>query len=268
MSSPVHPSLAKSAELPELPAADESILSLAQPVRDAIGAFWHMRAELELTAMGVFADVARSLFNARVEDEVLWLASRALTDEIRHSMLCSHVASVYLGRTPPRVEPDIVDAPRFGDASPDVNRLLHAVLNCCVNETIASAHLRRMMKAAKNPLVHEVTRLLMADEIDHARIGWALLASPTTTPVMREHVGRALPALLRLAERVWLRERPVFEVPVPAGHGYLPDADAIAVTLEALEELVLPGLDHVGVDTALGRQFWQKRRAELGYGRA
>ena len=82
-----------------------------------------------------------------------------------------------------------VDPPRFGDAPPEANRLLHAVLNCCVNETIASAHLRATLKAAVSPLVREVIRLLLADEIDHARVGWAHLAS--------EHVTPQLPLALR-----------------------------------------------------------------------
>jgi hypothetical protein len=173
------------------------------------------------------------------------------------------VAGVYFGRPPPDVVPDKVDAPRFGDAPPEVSRLLHLVTNCCVNETIASAQLRSMMKAAVNPLVREVTRLLLADEVDHARIGWAVLGSPRLSPELRWHVGRALPALLRLAERVWLSERPVFTVPVPVGHGYLPDAEAIEVTFDALDSLVFPGLARVGVDITLGQEFWRRRRCEL-----
>jgi hypothetical protein len=258
-----HPSLAKTAELPELPPPDETITSLSAPVRDAIGSFWHMRAELELTAMGLFADVARGLFDTRAEPEILWVASRALTDEIRHSLLCHHVADVYFGRPAPEVVPDKVDPPRFGDAPPEVNRLLHLITNCCINETIASAQLRSMMKAAVNPLVREVTRLLLADEIDHARVGWAVLGSPRLSPELRWHVGKALPALLRLAERVWLGDRPVFTVPVPVGHGYLPDAEAVEVTFDALDSLVFPGLARVGVDVTLGQEFWKKRRVEI-----
>lgn len=61
------------------------------------------------------------------------------------------------------------DPPRFGDAPRTVSRFLHIALHSCINETIGAAHLRAMMKGAANALVREAKRLMLADDIDHAR---------------------------------------------------------------------------------------------------
>ena len=90
-------------------------------------------------------------------------------------------------------------------------------------------------------------RLLLRDEIDHARIGWAHLASAEVTSEERREVGRALPVLLRIAREAWSRGSPTTS-DAATGHGWVSDARVAAIFEDVLREVLLPGFAHVGVE--------------------
>src|SRR5262249_44451244 len=125
----------------------------------------------------------------------------------------------YLGR---ELEPPVarrVDKATFGDAPPAINRLLGVVLHSCVNETLATVCLRSGLKRALSPTAKAVTRQLLQDDLNHARLGWAHLASRRISEEHRRHVSAALPTLLRLGRDSWLAEpRADFDDPA---HGVL-----------------------------------------------
>jgi hypothetical protein len=237
-----------------LPAADASIDALASDARERIGVEWLRRAEVELTAAALSAQIARGLLLDGAIPEVLEMAAVAVADEVRHASLCQAVAERYLGRTvaPPRARP--VEEPTFGDASPELNRLLGLVLHSCISETMATVCLNEGMLRCVSPTVRAATQQLLEDDLRHARLGWAHLGSPHVGSEAKWHVGRALPTLLRLGAESWMREpRP------PAGdaaHGVLGADGFRALTATALTDVVLPGFDHVGVDTRDARAFW------------
>src|SRR6185437_10554110 len=106
------------------------------------------------------------------------------------------------------------------------------------------------MRRCASPTAKTATRRLLRDDLNHARIGWAHLASPFVGAEERHHVGRALPTLLRLGHEGWIHEpRAPFDEPA---HGVLGPEGFPALMKKALEEIVLPGFDHVGVDTRAG----------------
>ena len=234
--------------------ADEAIEALDADARARIGREWLRRAEVELSAAALSALLVRGLLIDQATPEVLDLAARAVSDEVRHSRICREVAERYLGRRlePPRARP--VEEATFGDCPPQLNRLLALVLHSCVNETLATVCLRDGMKAAVSPTVRHATQQLLRDDLNHARIGWAHLASLYVDRAAKIHVGRALPTLLRLGRDAWLSEpRADFDDPA---HGVLGNARFPALMRAALSELVLPGFDHVGVDTRAGREWF------------
>jgi hypothetical protein len=239
-----------------LPAHDDVIDALAARDRERIGREWLRRAEVELTAATLSAQVVRGLLLDGATREVLELASRAVSDEVRHAYLCHAVAERYFGRPidPPRSRP--VEEPAFGDCPPAVNRLLGVVLHSCVSETLATVCLREGLGLCVSPTAKAVTQRLLEDDLNHARLGWAHLASPFVDVQAKEHVGRALPVLLRLGRESWLAEpRPADDDPA---HGVLGLPGFKALTKSALAELVLPGFDHVGVDTRAGREWFER----------
>jgi hypothetical protein len=70
---------------------------------------------------------------------------------------------------------------------------------------------------------------------------------------MKQHLAHALPTLLRLGRDAWLDEpRPEFHDP---RHGVLGREGFPELMRIGLEELVLPGFDHVGVDSRAGREW-------------
>jgi hypothetical protein len=136
--------------------------------------------------------------------------------------------------------------------------LLGLVLHSCVNETLATVCLTEGLEAAVSPTARAATHELLRDDVNHARIGWAHLASEHVDAGAKRHVGVALPTLLRLGRDAWLAEpREDFDDPA---HGVLGSARFPRLMNKAFEDLVLPGFDYVGVDTRAGRE-WLARSA-------
>jgi hypothetical protein len=236
------PALAAAARRP-LPVEDETIAALSESDRAGIATVWAERAASELHAAAAFSAVSKSLFAARAPEEISWLASRAVCDELRHAEICRYVASCYRGGPVARPALGPIVEPRLGGGA-------YAVLQGAINETIASAFLSACLDEASAPLVRAALRELYADETDHARIGWAVLgAAPPDCPTRRE-VAVRLPAFVRAARSAWQARAAELPEALPAGHGCLPRAALLHVVDCALEELVLPGFAHLGVDPA------------------
>src|SRR5262249_50707577 len=131
---------------------------------------------------------------------------------------------------------------------------LHAVAMGCVNETVASAWLEASLEKATAPLARAAIRELMADDVHHARLGWAHVGSAHVTKAMRADVSAWLPRLLQAVVGPWLRDAPAYGEGVPA-HGVPSMETTKATVVCALREIVLPGLESLGVDARAGRAW-------------
>jgi hypothetical protein len=236
-----------------LPDGDDVIDSLDASERERIGEEWLRRAQVELTAATISAQIARGLLLDGGTREVLELAARAVGDEVRHAWLCHAVAERYLGRAVDTPVSRPIDEPTFGNCPPALNRLLGLVLHSCVSETMAAVCLRNGLALCRSPTARAATRQLLQDDLNHARLGWAHLASAHVDVDSKRHVGSALPTLLRLGHESWLNEpRPADGNPA---HGVLGRSGFRDLARTALAEIVLPGLEHVGIDTRAGRDW-------------
>src|SRR5689334_21061196 len=103
---------------------DPSIRELAWAERRAVGRHWLARAESELSTAAVAARVARGVIEYGAAPEVLWLAARAVGDEVRHARLCHALAEAYLGESVALPAARPLGEATFGDAPPAVNALL------------------------------------------------------------------------------------------------------------------------------------------------
>lgn len=225
---------------------DGSITELPEPDRRAIGAVWLSRASAELTTASVTASVARALIELEAVTDVIVLAARAVSDEVRHSQLCHALAGAYLGRKLGHPRARQLEDASFGDAPQELNRLLLVVYHSCLNEGIATAVLQENLRLARAPAVRRALHELLQDDVEHARIGWAHLASSAVGAEARRHVGLALPALLRAVRHAWLDPRDSPDVDRPE-HGCLPHAALAPIVEAAIESLILPGFAHVGI---------------------
>ncbi len=123
---------------------------------------------------------------------------------------------------------------------------MHAIANCAISETIASAFLSRSFEQAQSELSHAVSRELLEDEVDHSRIGWALLAGMSKRE--QEELAMMLPQLVRIVRGTWLNAAKKTGDDLPMGHGCLRGAELMTVIDGAFQDLVIPGLSYVGID--------------------
>ncbi|MEK6608057.1 MAG: hypothetical protein AABZ30_10380 [Myxococcota bacterium] len=116
--------------------------------------------------------------------------------------------------------------------------------------------------AAGPPELRDLLRRILADEVNHARFGWKLVAevAPSLDAATRERLGRYLAVAFAHLEKHELDHMP----PAPA-----PSAEAEALGLcdtrrtralfyETAERVIVPGLERLGLPAS---QAWSDRGA-------
>ncbi|MCA9690821.1 MAG: hypothetical protein KC636_14535 [Myxococcales bacterium] len=238
------------------------IEALAPEDRGLLAAMWARRARSELGAGVVFSRIAGIVAGLGLGDsQIVWLAARAVSDEVRHAELCRALASRYAGRALPWPKAPPVGPPRYRGVAPEHTPIFYVVHNCAINETIGTAYLAGCLEAAATPPIRAVIRELMRDEVDHARIGWAVLGAPQADAELRAALARALPELVSSTRDAWLARAAESPDVVIDGHGCLSQPRIRALVEDAIDNLVLPGFAHVDVDPAPAREAVARARA-------
>jgi hypothetical protein len=237
---------------------DPSIEALDPDLRERLGQHWAARATAELRVASIFSEVAAGLLEWGADVAVIRIASRAVSDEVRHAEICRRVAERYYGHAVDWPVPGRGSMPKLGRAPGKLRATLHTIAMGCVNETIASAWLETSLHDATSPLVRAALRELMADDIHHARLGWAHLASSFVAPNTRRELGTWLPVLLDAAARPWIRTSPGTIAEGCITHGVPSNETTRAVVRDTLDAIVLPGFESLGVPVAGGRAWWTR----------
>jgi hypothetical protein len=223
--------------------------------RVLVGDAWRSRMESEHLAVGAFSILAAEIARLGCDPMVLALVTRAASDEVRHTEICRRLAVRHLGDEVPA---RFAGAPGFperapGDAAEQV--LHHVVEMCCLNETFTVSYFTAMLERTRQATAKTAVQALLEDEIDHARAGWAYLAD-----VRRGGGGgslaAALPALLTATVKPVMDDavtHPQDDDPELEAHAWLGTKAARAIYAKALGEVVLPGFEACGVDTAAAR---------------
>ncbi|MGE0398471.1 MAG: hypothetical protein AB7T06_17325 [Kofleriaceae bacterium] len=237
--------IARSAAVEQLPPEQQAELAKV----------WQMRADSERSVGSVFTQLVSSLSATGAHDEVIALARRAMDDETRHARVCAELAAAYRGDDVREAPPLSVRLPDYGEP-PRMRAALHAVNLCCIGETIATAFVEACHAACDAwPELRELHGRHLADEIHHARVGWAHLASLSLDE--RRHIATHLPQLLRAQVRTWEERIALLPEHGIHGHGYPPRAALIAIVYGAIRDVVLPGFDYVEVDTRESRAWFE-----------
>lgn len=243
---------------PELSArlAEEAARASAAD-RAVLAQIWRDRCRAEASVGNVFDQLVGELAAVGAPAAVIELAQRAAQDEERHARVCQELAGLYAGQ--------VIEFPsrtvRLVDAEhPDlrVRVALHVVHVCCISETIACAFVEACLDACEGTALAEVHRRHLGDEIRHARVGWAYLAT-LPSDVLGELAPR-LPELLEKQLGSWLgriSELPEHGVP---GHAYPPRDVLVEAVHGALDDMVVPGFDHLGIATDAARLWLETRR--------
>jgi hypothetical protein len=239
---------------------DPSIDALDREVRGILGRQWTLRARSELQVASIFSVVARGLFETGADPAVIGIAARAVSDEVRHAELCRRLAERYLGEEVAWPAAGPVPMPGLKGAPDELRPTLHVLAMGCVNETIASAWLEASLKDAVSPLVRAALRELIADDIHHARLGWAHLASRFVSRERRLELGAWLPGLLEAAALPWTRTREDTDEGFPR-EGVPSRRATLDIVKKTVRGVILPGFDALGVPVSRADE-WTKRQLD------
>lgn len=227
----------------ELSDRDPAIDALDPDTRQRLGELWRERAATEMGAGWAFSVVVTALYELGADAEVLALATRGAHDEVRHARLCAHLASVYLGEPVEARPPERIEMPIHDGASERTRKQLH-VVGLAISETLAAGFLQACLAECEAELPATVARAHLEDDIAHARVGWAHMASEVFAPE-RESVRPWVPRLIEANLRHWRRR--IAELPVVPAHGYPAHETLTNALEETARDVLVPGFRHVGL---------------------
>jgi hypothetical protein len=218
---------------------------------------WAYRARSEHETAANYLDLAERLHVAggpvaQFGDRV----DAAHRDELRHHEICAEMAGRFGHVT------EVAELPKARRIAPHdllgAARLAYEmVAHFCVTESVNATLLLRSWEKATNEDTRRVLRALLADEIEHGRIGWAYLASDAN---WRDELAVRMPLVLKATthdDDFLVTPSPYSSSAALVAHGMLPRDALRAVFREAMEDIVLPGLDHCSVGTADAREWFQ-----------
>lgn len=249
-----------------LPERDDDIERLSDAQRKELVTVWLGRAQSERRVADAFRVIHAALRERTKNAELIALAERAVDDEHRHAELARRVASRFAGQELEPLPPLALSVPEHPDVSEELRHTLHILGHCAMNETFASGFLEATLDLTRASLARAAVQELLADEIDHARIGWAYLAELESEE--RRELDAHLPSLVAANLRMW-REAPRAypEDPELHRHGAPPAEVAESALVGAIQGLILPGLGHFGL--SIGRlQRWVAQGARTDRGSA
>ncbi len=214
-------------------------------IESVAGQAWRFRTLVEREASVRFARLATDLKAHGFAAPLVDLAQRAAEDEKRHAALCLDLAQ----ELEAPVEEGGWEAPRLAprDLEGRDALLYEIAAQCCVAETESMATLTTLMEAMTPSRYREAVVAIAKDEIDHARLGWAVLeAARTPLAFLEPH----LAAMLETGGAPLFRSSPLeAESEELIAFGVLPHAEKRRVFEEALADVIVPGFTRLGIAT-------------------
>jgi hypothetical protein len=229
----------------ELPDSDPVIDAMPAALRHEVARTWERRAHEELKVAAAFTVLTRELLETRGDPRVLAGVSRGVNDEVRHAEVCRSLAAKYRGGDVPW-PPEVIIEPSTRADDRRLRTAFHLFSMCCVNEAIASAFLDASLAGARSPSARAAVGELLADEVEHARIGWIFLA--TLPAWLRDAIQANLLTLVQPVWQAWWDGAMVTLREGAPEHGLPAVATTRVCAANALREIVAPGLVQVGFD--------------------
>lgn len=233
--------------------------------RAELAARWAYRAGLEHAAAARFARLADRMEAVGFDRELIAIARDAVVQERDHVALCAEIAERFGGRVALPAAPDVPEiAPRSFDARDRV--VYEVVAFCCITETANASVVTAGADDVDDTAIRRAVRTILADEVQHSRLGWRCLATHPIDDPQRGWIGGYLPHMLRGTVRDDLfKPAPIIgDELTMQKYGTLPVAGRRQAFLDGMREVVLPGLDQLGVDTSRGAAFLDELERQIG----
>lgn len=250
-----------------VPWADTTASALTPDERVLLADTWRRRSQAEYLAISTFAVLSMDLCAAGAPADVISLTHRSAIDEVRHAELCARLASIYSGKQelPP---PGLSDLPDDPTRPKRDQAVANALLVSCVAETVATVVLATVREDVQDPVVAAVLDQLYADEVVHARLGWAYLAHNVREggDRFREVAAQMIPIAVAGAANVVDKPKPEdASTPRLRAHGFVTPGEERALFARTVREVLAPGFEAQGI--AIGDlvdafgQRWVERTA-------
>lgn len=223
---------------------------------------WSYRAGLEYAAAFRFRRLAERMEAAGLDRELVAIAQLAETQEREHVRLCAEIAARF-GRGP-----ELPAAPAVPEVAPAAwplgDRVLYEVVAfCCVTETANAVVVTAGADDIDDTAIRRAVRTILADEVQHSRLGWRCLAVHPLEDAQRAWLGAYLPNMLAGTVRsdLFRAQLVIGDEATMQRYGTLPLAGRREAFLAGMREVLLPGLAGFGVDTAAGARFLDELEA-------
>lgn len=225
--------------------------------RRVIADMWAFRARSENQAAARFVRLHQRLEAAALHPALTRIAAEAIEQERRHRTRCADLA-LRFGHPP--LDAELVEG-RVPEVAPhglcDARRLTWEVVAfCCLTESINAALLTHSYALATDSDSKAAIREILADEVQHARLGWAFLSLTED----KAWLAPMLPRMLDATVPEELLDPRIRDTPSPAlqGYGVFPRSDLSKLLVDTIEGVIRPGLDSLGVDSQ-GVVEWMQR---------
>jgi hypothetical protein len=168
--------------------------TLPSDLRAELARIWSERIPTEYRSITGFSTLSFDFIAAGAPVDLVAVCHRVCIDELRHTELAVKMVDIYGGRRPP-LPRDIATLPADESLTAVAQACRSAVLLSCLGETFACVELSMLRERATDPVVRGVLTVFLADEIVHARVGWAYLAHAikTADDKTRTSVAAAIP---------------------------------------------------------------------------
>ena len=226
---------------------------------------WSYRAGLEHAAAFRFRRLAERMEAAGLDGELVAIARLAEGQEREHVRLCAEIAERF-GRGP-----ELAAEPAVKEVAPASwslgDRVLYEVVAfCCVTETANAVVVTAGADDIDDTAIRKAVRTILADEVQHSRLGWRCLTAHPPDDDRRAWLGAYLPSMLAGTVRsdLFAAQRVIGDEATMQRYGTLPLAGRREAFLTGMREILLPGLAGFGVDTAAGARFLDELEASAG----
>jgi hypothetical protein len=227
------------------------LVDLDAHARAAAIATWRGRMVNEHVSARVFAALAGQLGRAGLTVSAVPRVHAMIAEERRHGALCAAVVEALGGDAVAEVPP-LAAVPEHPDAGPLEAAVRNVLSVSCLSETVAVALIDAERRGAGPPALAGLLAEILADEVQHARAGWRLLAdlAPRLEPALRERLSDWLVLAFAHLKDHELAHLPARPSPSPAAEalGVCDGHAARALFFATVEQVIVPGLQAHGLD--------------------
>ena len=224
---------------------------------------WRVRMRAEHASVPPLAALVLQLVEAGASLDAQGVVLRMGLDELRHTEICGEAVRALGGEPSCETDPAPTRLPTWPGVSPEERALRNVIFGNAMVEMVNAANLVDILDSMSDPCLREATRLLLADEVQHASFGYDYLAAWAPWIAARPEVRASLDGFLRaaFAELRRVRTGGLRTRPLTADHVALGIADPMRLTVvlhQTVEGAIVPALESFGL-AAGDAWLWNER---------